>query len=97
MSVDFEQRLNDINAKTRMLAQRYRYVVMQRDEALRQLDDVSRRLEQAQAQIEGMTRQIEYLRMATAIEAVDGDIEQSRKFLSELVWEIDKCISQLSE
>lgn len=97
MSVNFDQRLNDINAKTRMVVQRYHYVTTQRDEALKALEDANQKLAAARRQIEEMTRQIEYLRMASAIEVVDGDIEQSRKFLSELVWEIDKCISQLSE
>ncbi|RXE72036.1 hypothetical protein ED352_02120 [Muribaculaceae bacterium Isolate-002 (NCI)] len=97
MSVNFEQRLNEINAKTRMLTQRYQYVVMQRNEALERLSQVSGELAAARQRIEELTRQVDYLRMASAIEAVDGDIEQSRRFLSELVWEIDKCISQLSE
>lgn len=97
MSVNFEQRLNEINAKTRMLTQRYRYVVMQRNDALERLSQVSDELEKAKKRIDELSCQVEYLRMASAIEAVDGDIEQSRKFLSELVWEIDKCISQLSE
>lgn len=97
MSVNFEQRLNEINAKTRMLTQRYQYVVMQRNEALERLSQVSGELAAARRRIEELTRQVDYLRMASAIEAVDGDIEQSRRFLSELVWEIDKCISQLSE
>ena len=97
MSVNFEQRLNEINAKTRMLTQRYRYAVMQRDEALERLSQANGELAAARTRIEELTRQVEYLRMASAIEAVDGDIEQSRKFLSELVREIDKCISQLSE
>lgn len=97
MSVNFEQRLNDINAKTRMLVQRYRYVVAQRDEARQQLSAANDEIAASRKRIEELTKQVEYLRMASAIEAVDGDIEQSRKFLSELVWEIDKCISQLSE
>lgn len=97
MSVNFEQRLNEINAKTRMLTQRYQYVVMQRNEALERLSQVSGELAAARQRIEELTRQVDYLRMASAIEAIDGDIEQSRRFLSELVWEIDKCISQLSE
>lgn len=97
MSVNFEQRLNEINAKARMLTQRYQYMVMQRNEALEQLSHANGELEAARRRIEELTRQVEYLRMASAIEAVDGDIEQSRRFLSELVWEIDKCISQLSE
>ncbi len=97
MSVNFEQRLNEINAKTRMLTQRYQYVVMQRNEALERLSQVSGELAAARQRIEELTWQVDYLRMASAIEAVDGDIEQSRRFLSELVWEIDKCISQLSE
>lgn len=97
MSVNFEQRLNDINAKTRMLTQRYQYVVAQRNEALERLSQVNGELAEARRRIEELTRQVEYLRMASALEAVDGDIERSRKFLSELVWEIDKCISQLSD
>jgi len=97
MSVNFEQRLNDINAKTRMLVQRYRYVAAQRDEALRQLSVANGEIESARKRIDELTKQVEYLRMASAVEVVGGDIEQSRKFLSELVWEIDKCISQLSE
>ncbi|MDE6756067.1 MAG: hypothetical protein K2J66_02875 [Muribaculaceae bacterium] len=80
-----------------MLTQRYQYVVMQRNEALERLSQVSGELAAARQRIEELTRQVDYLRMASAIEAVDGDIEQSRRFLSELVWEIDKCISQLSE
>ena len=97
MSVNFEQRLNEINAKTRMLTQRYRYVVAQRTEALERLAQANGELAEARRRIEELTRQVDYLRMASAIEAVDGDIERSRKFLSELVWEIDKCISQLSD
>lgn len=97
MTVNFEQRLNDINAKTRMLVQRYQYVVSQRNEALQMLAEAKKELTQAQEKIDSLTKQVEYLRMATAVEAAGGDIERSRKFLSELVWEIDKCISQLSE
>lgn len=97
MSVNFEQRLNNISAKTQMLMQRYYYVVTQRDEALKRLSQANNELESARKRIEELTRQVEYLRMASALEVVDGDIEQSRKFLSELVWEIDKCINQLSE
>lgn len=97
MSVNFEQRLNNISAKTQMLMQRYHYVVTQRDEALKRLSLANNELESARKRIEELTRQVEYLRMASALEVVDSDIEQSRKFLSELVWEIDKCINQLSE
>lgn len=97
MSVNFEQRLNNISTKTQMLMQRYHYVVTQRDEALKRLSLANNELESARKRIEELTRQVEYLRMASALEVVDGDIEQSRKFLSELVWEIDKCINQLSE
>lgn len=97
MTVNFEQRLNDINAKTRMLVQRYQYVVAQRNEALQQLTAVRKELTEAQSKIETLTKQVDYLRMASAVETSEGDIERSRKFLSELVWEIDKCISQLSE
>ena len=97
MSVNFEQRLNDLDAKMRLMKQRYSIVVMQRNEALDKLEKAQSDLSEARKRIQELSNQVNYLRMASAIEAANGNLEQSRKFLSELVWEIDKCISQLSE
>lgn len=97
MSVNFEQRLNDLDAKMRLMKQRYSIVVMQRNEALDKLEKAQSDLSEARNRIQELSNQVNYLRMASAIEAANGNLEQSRKFLSELVWEIDKCISQLSE
>ncbi len=97
MSANFEQRLIDLDAKMRLIKQRYGIVVMQRNEALDKLAKAQSDLIDARNRIQELSNQVDYLRMASAIEAANGNLEQSRKFLSELVWEIDKCISQLSE
>lgn len=96
MPESFEQRIASIKAKAEMLSQRYKKVVQQRDDAFRQIRDLNMRVENSRKEIEKLTTQVEYLKIATNIEHSAGDIEKARAFLSELVWEIDKCISQLS-
>lgn len=97
MPGNFEQRLNDIAAKAKLLTQRYQHVAQQRDQAEAQVEKLTAELAAARRRVEELSSKVEYLRMASTVEIASGDLEQSRKFLSELVWEIDKCISQLSE
>ncbi len=79
-----------------MLSQRYEKLVQQRKDALRQIRDLNVRVENYRKEVERLTTQVEYLKIASNIEHSAGDIEKARAFLSELVWEIDKCISLLS-
>lgn len=83
-------------AKAGMFAQRYKVVAQQRDEALRKVEELSKLLEEARKINGQLAEQLEYLKIATIVERSEGDIKKAREFLSELVWEIDKCISQLS-
>lgn len=83
-------------AKAGMFAQLYKVVAQQRDEALRKVEELSKLLEEARKTNGQLAEQLEYLKIATIVERSEGDIKKAREFLSELVWEIDKCISQLS-
>lgn len=96
MPESFEQRIASIKAKAEILSQRYGKVVQQRDDAFKQIRDLNLRIENYRKEIDRLTTQVEYLKIASNIEHSAGDIEKAREFLSELVWEIDKCISQLS-
>ena len=48
-------------------------------------------------EVERLTLETEYLRIATTVAPTTADIERSRAVLSELVREIDKCITELNE
>ncbi len=96
MPENFEQRIASIKAKAEMLSQRYEKVVQQRNDAYRQIRELNERVENYRKEVGKLTNQVEYLTIASNIEHSAGDIEKARAFLSELVWEIDKCISQLS-
>lgn len=96
MSESFDQRLASVVAKAGMFAQLYKVVAQQRDEALRKVEELSTLLEEARKTNGQLAEQLEYLKIATIVERSEGDIKKAREFLSELVWEIDKCISQLS-
>lgn len=93
----FEQRIATIEGKARLLAERYHVVVSQRDAAIEKTEELQRELDRCRSQIEKLTARIEYLQLAATIEPSREDLDRSRRFLSELVWEIDKCINQLSD
>lgn len=93
----FDQRIANIESKARLLAERHRYLMAQRDQALEQIDRLQAQLADQNRQIENLKAQVDYLRMAATIAPSRDEIDRSRQFLSQLVWEIDKCINQLSD
>lgn len=97
MSGTFDQRIATIESKARLLAERYHVVVSQRNAALEKIAELSKDLEASRRQIEQLQARVEYLQLASAVVPSREDLDRSRKFLSELVWEIDKCINQLND
>lgn len=97
MPGSFDQRISTIEGKARLLIERYRLVVDQRDEAIRRINELTAELTQCRKQIETLTTRVEYLQISSTIEPSSDNVEQTRHFLSELVWEIDKCIKRLSD
>lgn len=97
MPESFETRLSSLSKKTELLLERYRLIAEQRDEAYRQIRDLNGQLDKARKQIRELSTEVEYLKVVNSMEPAAGDTEKTRALLSELVWEIDKCISQLND
>ncbi len=97
MAADFDSRLTSIEAKAQLLANRFNALITERRHLQQQVADLRSQLDEAKRTIETQKAQVEYLQLATTILPSNDDVEHSRRFLSELVWEIDKCIKQLSE
>lgn len=97
MAGEFQQTIERINAKARIVAERYALILEQRDSALRRVAELEETLEKCQREIDALKRQNEYLRMSTTLAPSRADVEHTRAVLSELVREIDKCIAELND
>lgn len=97
MSGTLEQRISTIQSKSQLLVQRYRNIEAQRDEALAKISALESQLKKSISENEYLRRELEFMKISSTIAPQEGDVERSRKFLKDIVWEIDKCIKQLSE
>lgn len=91
-----EQRLQSLQVKARLLTDRYTAVKEELDSTRQLVDSLREEVADRDKTIERLTAQVQYLRVASTITPDTEDIEQTRHMLSELVWEIDKCITMLS-
>ena len=97
MAGEFQQLIDRINAKARIVVERYALILSQRDSALERVAELERRLEEQQREISALKRDNEYLRISTTLAPSRTDVEQTRAMLSEMVREIDKCIGELND
>lgn len=97
MAGEFQQIIDRINAKSQLILERYAMVSRQRSEALERIDELESQLRRLQADNERLSREVEFLRIATTIAPDRKDVADTRAMLSELVREIDRCISDLDD
>ncbi|MDE6802725.1 MAG: hypothetical protein K2J06_08165 [Muribaculaceae bacterium] len=72
-------------------------MIVERDDARRQVADRDATIREQQREIERLTQQVDFLTVVSTALPAPGDIEKSRAILSGLVREIDKCIKDLTE
>ncbi len=96
MSVELQQRVADISRKAGLLTQRCRNLSARLDEALTELELQRRLNRELSEQNSVLSARLENLRIAGAITPGSADYADARSILSELVCEIDRCISDLT-
>ena len=97
MAADIDNRLSAIESKARVLVERYKAVVEERDNLAEQVKFLTEENTNARKTIETLNTKLEYMKVASTILPTADDIDHSRQFLSRLVWEIDQCIARLSD
>lgn len=97
MAGEFQQIIDRINAKSQLILERYAMVNRQRSEAVQRVHELEESLRKMQAENERLAREVEFLRIATTIAPDRKDVADTRAMLSELVREIDRCISDLND
>ena len=96
MAGEFQQTLERVAAKARIVAQRYKLIERQRDQALERAAALEEELRRRDREILDLRRQVEFLRAATNIAPERSDVERTRSILASLVREIDACIAELN-
>lgn len=96
MAVNLQQRIDKIEAKGALLAERFAKIREAKRDADVQIADMQATISAMQRNIDNLNRQIEYLKVVSILSPDHHDVETTRAKLSELVREIDKCINQLS-
>ena len=95
MAYDFERAIERLRGKTAMVAKRYRVAIDQRDAARRDVKRLEDELLHKDREIKELKMKIEYLSVVTSARPSADEMKRSRAMLSELVREIDQCISDL--
>ncbi len=97
MAGNLQQRLDSIRSKAQLLQSRYLMLLDEKRAADARILELQDTLERQKKEINIMQQQIEHLRVVTTLNPSRDDVERSRAILTELVRDIDKCISELTE
>lgn len=96
MAVNLQQRIEKIEAKAALIVECHERLRKAKDAADERISELEATVTALRRELEARDRQIEYLKVASVLTPDHSDVEATRAMLSELVREIDKCITQLS-
>lgn len=97
MAGELQQTIDRINAKTQILLDRYAILRQQRRQAVERIRELEAELGRLRAENERLRTEVDFLKIATTIAPSREDVARSRALLTELVREIDKCITELND
>ena len=97
MASDLQQQIERVQAKTRVLGEKYKLVKQQRDAAREEIADLRAQLLARDASVEQLKQRVEYLTVASAVNNTTGALESTRAIIAGLLRDIDRCITDLLE
>lgn len=97
MAGELQQTIDRINAKTQILLDRYALIGQQRQQAVERIRELEAELGRLKTENERLRTEVDFLKIATTIAPSREDVARSRALLTELVREIDKCITELND
>lgn len=97
MADNLQQRLDAIGGKMQLIVDRYARLTERLRTANETIQEQKATIEFQRRQIDALRRQIENLQVVGILSPKREDVERSRTFLAELLRDINKCITELSE
>ena len=90
-----EKVLAAFEARVRQLILRFQELKKENSELYAMIEKQEQDIKNVQAKMAQSQRDYDSLKMAKMMEITDGDLEESKKRLSRLIREVNKCISML--
>lgn len=97
MVSDLQQTLMRIGRKVESLTERYNALLAEKRKADAIISQMEKQILSRDEEIRILKSRVEYLTVVTTAIPNRDDVEKSRAKISELVREIDRCITELSE
>ena len=92
-----EKTLTLFATRIRQMILQYKDVKKENSELYAMVDERDARIKQLEGQLTQAQNDYNSLKMAKMIEITDSDLESSKKRLSKLIRDVNKCITLLSE
>ena len=92
-----EKTLTLFATRIRQLILQYKDVKKENNDLYAMVDERDAKIKQLEAQLTQAQNDYNSLKMAKMIEITDSDLESSKKRLSKLIRDVNKCITLLSE
>lgn len=97
MAGSLQETIQNLKAKAAIILDRHALLVKEYDTARERINQLEATIFTLRKEVERLTLETEYLKVASTVAPTSADIERSRAILTELVREIDKCITELNE
>ena len=92
-----EHLLLDFQARIRQLLLRFQEMKKENEELYAILDKNERQINELKERLEHKSQQYDSLKIAIMVAVADEDIDMSKKRLSKLIRDVNKCIAVLTE
>lgn len=96
MAVTLQERVEKIKSKAALLQERYSALLNAKAEADHRISELTDEISELNRKLRDKEREIEWLKVSSVLTPDHNDVEETRRFISELVRDIEKCIAQLS-
>lgn len=96
-SEPLEAILKRVGEKSRLLTERYRVTVGERDAALDRIATLEKELAGLRLDNERMTVELEFMRVSSVVAPTADRVADTRRLLQQLVKDVDRCIADLKE
>lgn len=89
--------LNLHTTRVRQLILKYKEIKQENDELYSLIDERDKQIAALTEEVKKLKSDYSTLKLARMIEVADGDVEDTRKRVSQLIREVNQCITLLSE
>lgn len=97
MAFDYDNTLRRIISKAELLETRHARLLQSYDEAKTEIESLRADADRKDKEIQQLRMQVEYLQLATTIAPTREQVDATKAIIANLVREIDRCITDLSD